>query len=403
MTNNYLQRFALPASWTTETDAAVAESVERWASAEVMRRRTELVEDRDELLVPAAWTLLEELGLRHLVDEGGAGSAVPVGAATTVVTALEQVGRADTGVAFGLAGTYALQVAARALRRPRIVKALLGGEEAVWGALVLPGFGASEEAFDGLGAQVAAARKGRSWILDGVAVRPQFGGLDADLLAVFTVLKGGEPGVLMVHTTADGLSRGAHLRTTGLTFSRSAELTLEGVRVSDSMVLCRGTDACGELATWSRLGCAAAAAGAALADYEILDDWADNRVIKGRGQPFKSNALVAATLGEIGAKIVSARLELYGLAQLLDEGCGNSDDPAAPARHSAAIAVSRAVIESSLETLDRGMELMASAGYATEWNLERYWRDVRTLLCLQGSSTHARTTVARHLFGTEIR
>lgn len=403
MTNNYLQRFVLPASWTTETDAAVAESVERWASAEVMQRRTELVEDRDELLAPAARILLGDLGLRHLVDGGDAGYTVAEGMATTVATALEQVGRADTGVAFGLAGTYALQVAARALRRPRIVKALSGGDEAAWGALVLPGFGASEEAFDGLDAQVAAARKGRAWVLDGVAVRPQFGGLDADLLAVFVVLKDREPGVLVVPTTADGLSRGETRTTTGLAFSRSAELTLHGVRVPDSMVLCRGADACGELVTWSRLGCAAAAAGAALAGYEILDDWADNRVIKGRGQPFKGNALVAATLGEIGAKIVTARLQLYGLAQLLDESSGSSDDPAAVARHSAAIAVSREVIESSLETLDRGMELMASAGYATEWNLERYWRDVRTLLCLQGSSTHARTTVARHVFGTEIR
>jgi len=403
VTNNYLQRFVLPAAWTTETDAALAESVGRWAAIEVMQRRTELVEDRDELLVPAARTLLGELGLRHLVDGGDTGYALPEGMATTVVAALEQVGRADTGIAFGLAGTFALQVAARTHRRPRIVKAMLGGDEVPWGALVLPGFGASEEAFDGLGAQVAAARKGRTWILDGIAVRPQFGGLDADLLAVFAVLKGGEPGVLVVPTTADGLSRGVPRTTTGLAFSRSAELTLQAVRVPDSMVLCRGADACGELAAWSRLGGAAAAVGAALAGYEILDDWADNRVIKGRGQPFKGNALVAATLGEIGAKLVSARLQLYGLAQLLDEGCGNSDDPAAPARQSAAIAVSRAVIESSLETLDRGMELMASAGYATEWNLERYWRDVRTLLCLQGSSTHARTTVARHLFGTEIR
>jgi alkylation response protein AidB-like acyl-CoA dehydrogenase len=403
VTNDYLQRLALPASWTTETDAAVAETVGRWATTEVMRRRTELEEDRDGLLVPAARTLLEELGLRHLVDGGEAGSSLAPGMATTVVTALEQVGRADTGIAFGLAGTYALHVSARTLRRPRIVEALRGGDEAPWGTLVLPGFGASEEGFDGLCGQVAATRKGRTWLLDGAAVRPQFGGHDADLLAVFAALKDGAPGVLVVPRTADGIRHGAPRETTGLAFSRSAELTFRGVRVPDSMVLCRGADACGELVTWSRLGCAAAAAGAALAGYEILDDWAENRVIKGRGQPFKGNALVAATLGEIGAKLLTARLQLHGLAQLLDESDGPSSGSDASARHTAAIAVSREVIESSLATLDRGMELMASAGYATEWNLERYWRDVRTLSCLQGSATHARTTIARHVFGTDVR
>ena len=403
MTNNYLQRLALPASWTTATDAAMAESVGRWAEVEVMRRRTELVEDRDALLVPAAASLLDELGLRYLLQPEDDGAVVPAGAATTVTTVLEQVGRADTGIAFGLAGTYALDVAARVHHKPRVRKACLGGARAELGALVLPGFGGSGPAFDGLDAQVVARRRGRSWLLDGTAVRPQFGGADPQLLAVFAAVKDAEPGVLVVPGTADGLSRGPHLRTTGLAFSRSAELALDAVKVTDSMVVCRGAAACSELVAWSRLGCAAAAAGAAQAGYAILDDWADNRVIKGRGQPFKRNALVAAILGEIGGHLLSSRLQLYGLAQLLDEAAGNPDAPPSASRHTAALVVSREVIASSLAVLDRGMELMASAGYATEWNLERYWRDVRTLQCLQGSSTHARTTVARDLFGTEIR
>lgn len=402
MTNDYPQRLAQPASWTTATDAAMAESVGRWAEAEVMRRRTELVEDRAALLVPAADNLLHELGLRYLLEPGEDGAAVPQGAATTATAVIEQVGRADTGIAFALCATYALDVAARVHRKPRIGKALLGGDTAALGALVLPGFGGSGGAFDGLGAQVVARRKGRSWLLEGTAVRPQFGGLDAELLAVFAELKDGEPAVLVVPGSAEGLSRGPLLRTTGLAFGRCAELTLEAVKVTDSMVLCRGAAACGELTAWSRLGCAAAAMGAAMAGYAILDDWADNRVIKGLGQPFKRNALVAATLGEIGGHLVSGRLRLYALAQWLDEAAGSPDVPGSTARHTAALVVSREVIASSLAVLDRGMELMASAGYATEWNLERYWRDVRTLLCLQGSSTHAQTTVAGHLFGTEI-
>ena len=51
--------------------------------------------------------------------------------------------------------------------------------------------------------------------------------------------------------------------------------------------------------------------------------------------------------------------------------------------------------------LDRGMELMASAGYATEWNLERFWRDVKTVEALL-LPVQARVHMARHYFGPGI-
>jgi len=390
---NFQERYALPASWRTETDAALADSVARWAETEVMARRTELVEDRAKLLLPAARSLLDELGLRELL----AGDDLPEGAAGTTAVVLEQVGRADGGIALGLAGTYALQAAARVHGKPKVAAALADGDTAPWGSLVLPGFGQDDPGFDGLGAQVVATRKGRGWALDGRGVRPQFGGRDADWFAVFATLQDGEPGVLLVPGGAEGLRRGKRIKTTGLAFSRAADLTLRGVKVSDAMVLCRGEAACQGLVAWARLGSAATAVGGALAAHEILDDWADNRVIKGRGQPFKRNALVAALLGEIGGHIGTARLQLHALAQLIDGGAAGA------ALDAASIAVSRAVIASSLEVLDRGMELMASAGYATEWNLERHWRDVRTLQSLQGPSSQAQTAIARHHFGTEIR
>ena len=44
---------------------------------------------------------------------------------------------------------------------------------------------------------------------------------------------------------------------------------------------------------------------------------------------------------------------------------------------------------------------MGSAGYATEWNIERYWRDVKTLRTYLGPETHGSVTMARHYFGSE--
>jgi alkylation response protein AidB-like acyl-CoA dehydrogenase len=44
------------------------------------------------------------------------------------------------------------------------------------------------------------------------------------------------------------------------------------------------------------------------------------------------------------------------------------------------------------------MELMASAGYAKEWQLERYWRDVKTVQCYLGASEIAKFDVARWFY-----
>jgi len=44
---------------------------------------------------------------------------------------------------------------------------------------------------------------------------------------------------------------------------------------------------------------------------------------------------------------------------------------------------------------------MASAGYATEWNIERYWRDVKTIQTYMVPEPQARIDMARHCFGCE--
>jgi alkylation response protein AidB-like acyl-CoA dehydrogenase len=51
-----------------------------------------------------------------------------------------------------------------------------------------------------------------------------------------------------------------------------------------------------------------------------------------------------------------------------------------------------------MQAIDNTMELMASAGYATEWNLERYWRDVKTVETYVIPETVAQTCMARQYF-----
>ncbi|MHA1570117.1 MAG: acyl-CoA dehydrogenase family protein, partial [Alphaproteobacteria bacterium] len=148
-----------------------------------------------------------------------------------------------------------------------------------------------------------------------------------------------------------------------------------------------------EMLGWYSLGCAATCQGASYAAWEILKDWGETRVIKGKGQIFKENPLTAALLGEIGGRIGTGRLLVYQLARLLAQPDGNWAAVCATATAGA-----RQVIDGAMFALDRGMELMASAGYATEWNLERYWRDVKTVGAYLAPLTAAQIDLARHYF-----
>ena len=395
-------RFPIPEPWLPEEGALLAETVARWAQREVVERRHALREDYEKLHVPAWTHLMSEVGLQDLLwptdDTEAPFTAVACGAV------IEQVGRADTGLAVLLANTWALQHLVPDGIKPRL------GERGAVGALVLPAYGgvrpgesisaeanpAGSEpsaAFHGLTPQVRASERDGGWVLTGRRVRPQAHGAEAAWFGVLAEV-GGRPAVFAVPGDARGLSRQSPFRKTGLHSSRNADLDFEDVVVEADLLLARGEAPVRGLLSEYYLGCAAAAQGGLLALHAILDDWCDSRVIKGRGQAFKDNPLVAAVLGEVGGSIATGRLQLFALGQLLDAG-----EPGAEATFATATAVTRTVLRAAMDALDRSMELMASAGYATEWNLERYWRDTRTLSTYLLLETAGQMDLARHFFG----
>jgi alkylation response protein AidB-like acyl-CoA dehydrogenase len=154
------------------------------------------------------------------------------------------------------------------------------------------------------------------------------------------------------------------------------------------------------LLSWYYLGLAAAGVGALLAVYEIIKEWGDNRVIKGRGQIFKENPLTGALMGEIAKEIAVDRLLAYDLAGILaePEGYGGSE---ALAAFTSALMLVHHIYVSAEYTIHRTMELMASAGYAKEGQLERYWRDVKTVQCYIGAYELAKHDFARWFYHTK--
>ncbi len=390
-------RFPIPDEWLSDETGMLAESVARWAQREVVAKRSAHREDFEALYRPALRSLMSQVGLQDLLWIESPQEPL---SAITLAAVLEQVGRADTGLGLMLANTAALQ---RCVPAPLQLQL---SEKGAIGALVLPGFAAGSPphvspgaalgpvaGLHGLTPQVRAQSVDGGWRLEGRAVRPQCHGARATYFGLVAELDS-EPALFAVTAAVGGLSVGEPLLKTGLGASLNADLELRGVEVGADRLLVQGIGGHEELLSWYYLGCAATASGALLAMYRILDDWCESRVIKGRKQRFKDNSLVAAVLGDLGEIIATGRILVVHLARRLDTA-GGADQ----ADHATAVATTRTVIRGAMEGLDRAMELMGSAGYATEWNLERYWRDIKTLSTYLMLDTVGPAALAHHYFG----
>jgi alkylation response protein AidB-like acyl-CoA dehydrogenase len=342
-----------------------------------------------------------------LPDELGGGGLDSPQAAMTLAVVLEQVGCADTGIGFLLANAYAIQ-SAFAIGPDRKTAALeelvplACGDEVTLFSLILPGYGPSRghdgPGFFGLPYQVSAALKDGTWTLSADKARPQCAGSNASFFGVVAETAKGKPGLFLVPSGLAGLSVAAPFKKAGLAASINADITMASVALPEPGLVAQGTDALRSVMSWYYVLCSAVCCGALMASYEILKEWVDTRVIKGKGQVFRENPLVASLLGEIGARTGTARILTYNAARMISR-----PDVYGPAGRGAVAAtttsVFKAVAKGAMEAMDSTMELMGSAGYATEWNLEGYWRDVKTLESCVVPETVARTDMARHYFG----
>jgi alkylation response protein AidB-like acyl-CoA dehydrogenase len=63
--------------------------------------------------------------------------------------------------------------------------------------------------------------------------------------------------------------------------------------------------------------------------------------------------------------------------------------------------VGNRVQQGALRAVNRGLELMGSAGYAREWHAEKHWRDIKTIqsyLCGGGAEVPIKMDTARFFY-----
>jgi alkylation response protein AidB-like acyl-CoA dehydrogenase len=126
--------------------------------------------------------------------------------------------------------------------------------------------------------------------------------------------------------------------------------------------------------------------GAAAAAVEIAVAHARGRVQFGR--PIGKFQAVAHRIAEMRTRVDLSRLMVRHLAGLIEDG--------AACRREAAQAKIVAT-ETLRDVTDAGMQILASAGYSAEGDMQRLWRDSRLYTFGEGANDVLRESLAREL------
>ena len=137
---------------------------------------------------------------------------------------------------------------------------------------------------------------------------------------------------------------------------------------------------------YSRASMAATVTGAAESAFQMALRHAQERVQFNR--PIGQNQAIAHRLADMRMRVDLSRLMVLHLAGLIDQG--------APCRREAAQAKIIAT-ETLRDVTDAGMQILASAGYSAESDMQRLWRDSRLYTFGEGTNEVMRDVVAREL------
>jgi len=137
---------------------------------------------------------------------------------------------------------------------------------------------------------------------------------------------------------------------------------------------------------YARAGLAASAVGQAQRAVDIAIEHARDRVQF--GQPISAFQVIQHRIADMQMRVDQARLITYHLADLISDG--------KPCRREAAQA--KVIATEALHYVaDHGMQILASAGYASESDMQRIWRDARLYTFGEGSNEIQRNIIAKEL------
>ena len=268
-------------------------------------------------------------------------------------------------------------------------------------SLILPGMGnvgQNTPLFWGRSILATIEPEGDGYAVHGKNLRPINSGGVADLFCVVCADKTGKPCIALVPGEDVNVVRGKTLLETGLNASANADVSFNNVKIPKSYVIAR-EGIVEEIYTWLNLLLGGVSVGAAMNFFEMVSDWSETRTIKG-GTMMKENPLCASVLADVADEIFTSRILLYDLAHIMSkpDDWGHSGSQRI---YTISQIIGSKVQQNIVRAINRGLELMGSAGYSKEWHVEKHWRDVKTIqsyLCGVGAEAPVKMDTARFFF-----
>ena len=272
-------------------------------------------------------------------------------------------------------------------QKQTLIPQLLAGEALVSLALTEPGAGSDARAV-----ATRAERHGNSWRITGRKTWISDADAASHLLTLCRIAGSDAPGdglaAFLVPRHAPGVSMTV-LPKVGNNCMPSYDIGFDGVTVEAADMLGepgQGFAAITGTLRYSRASLSATVIGSAKAALDLALRHAGERVQFGR--PLSAFQVIRHRLVDMRLEIRKAELMVRELARLLDER--------EPADEQAAMTKIVAT-EMFQYVTDHGMQILASAGYAAESPMQRYWRDARLYSFGEGANEIQREIVARHM------
>ncbi|MGD8863447.1 MAG: acyl-CoA dehydrogenase family protein [Myxococcales bacterium] len=333
---------------------------------------------------------LGELGFLGInIEERYGGSGMDTLAYAVIV---EEMSRADGSVGLtvashnGLGSSHIARFGSEAQQERYLPKLARGEWLGAW-ALTEPGSGSDSAAL-----RTRAVRDGDEWILDGTKMfitQGTVGGVCVVLATTDVAKRHRGITAFAIERGTPGFSARKLTGKMGCRASDTAELTLEGVRVSDAQrVGAEGagfTDAMGILDK-GRISIAAMALGLGEAALEAALTYAQER--RQFARPLSDFQAIQWMLADSRTELDAARLLIYRAAALADAG--------RPFGQEASMAKLFAS-EAATRVCDRALQIHGGYGYINEFPVERYVRDTRLTRIGEGTSEIQRMVIARNL------
>ncbi len=347
--------------------------------------------DRTEAIDRSIVGKLAELGFLSAAlpeEHGGMGLEL-----VSYALVVEEIGRADSnvrGIVSVSNGLYGKSVARWGTdeQRARLLPALAAGDELGCYALTEPGAGS-----DPGGLETRAERDGDDWVISGQKIFITLGSWAAHAL-VFA--RTGEPGprgitCFVVPTDAPGFEARPIKGKLGLRAQDTAELFLDGVRVSDS-------DRLGELGAGfkvamsaldhGRISLGAGCVGIAQGCLDASVAYTKER--RQFGRPVASFQLVQELLADIAVETEAARLLVWRAAATADRGERHTVE-ASFAKYFAS--------ETAVRAANAAVQAHGGYGYVDEYPVGKYLRDARVTTLYEGTSQIQKLLIGRALTG----